>query len=128
MRKGQQLENQNRSSLSKREHDILGLLSKGLSDREIAQSLTVAYSTVKWYNRQIFNKLGVDNREQAVERAKALGILRSDERGVLKHNLPAPITPLVGRNRELEQLAPLLGDSQVRLVTLLAAGGMGKTR
>ncbi len=34
----------------------------------------------------------------------------------------------MGRKRELEELAPLLGDSQVRLVTLLATGGMGKTR
>lgn len=56
--------------LSKREQDILGLLSQGLADREIAQSLIIAYSTVKWYNRQIFNKLGVNNREQAVERSK----------------------------------------------------------
>jgi predicted ATPase/DNA-binding CsgD family transcriptional regulator len=114
--------------LSKRENDILVLLSQGLSDRQIAQSLTVAYSTVKWYNRQIFNKLGVDNREQAVERAKSLGLLGGDESVTPKHNLPASITPLVGRNRELEELAPLLGDSQVRLVTLLAPGGMGKTR
>jgi DNA-binding SARP family transcriptional activator/predicted ATPase len=43
-------------------------------------------------------------------------------------NLPAQATPCVGRSREIGQVAGLLADPAVRLVTLTGAGGMGKTR
>jgi predicted ATPase/DNA-binding XRE family transcriptional regulator len=42
-------------------------------------------------------------------------------------DLPAPPTPLIGRDRELEALPGLLVDEQVRLVTLIGPGGVGKT-
>ncbi len=42
------------------------------------------------------------------------------------HNLPLPLTPLVGRDRELAEVAGLLADG--RLVTLSGPGGCGKTR
>ncbi|HSR31205.1 MAG TPA: protein kinase [Anaerolineae bacterium] len=45
-----------------------------------------------------------------------------------RHNLPAQPTPFVGREAELTELARLLGDPDVRLLTILGAGGMGKTR
>jgi len=45
-----------------------------------------------------------------------------------RHNLPAQSTPFVGREAELTELARLLGDPEVRLLTILGAGGMGKTR
>jgi predicted ATPase/DNA-binding SARP family transcriptional activator len=45
------------------------------------------------------------------------------------HNtLPQLLTPFVGRERELAELHSLLGDPDVRLLTILAVGGMGKTR
>jgi predicted ATPase/predicted negative regulator of RcsB-dependent stress response len=47
---------------------------------------------------------------------------------VARHNLPAQTTPFVGRDDELAELARLLHHSDVRLVTVLAPGGMGKTR
>ncbi|NIP18555.1 MAG: hypothetical protein GWM87_10630, partial [Xanthomonadales bacterium] len=45
-----------------------------------------------------------------------------------RHNLPVQPTPFVGREAELAELARLLGDPDVRLLTVLGAGGMGKTR
>jgi len=45
-----------------------------------------------------------------------------------RHNLPAQITPFVGRETELAELAGLLADPAIRLVTIYGAGGMGKTR
>jgi predicted ATPase/DNA-binding SARP family transcriptional activator len=42
--------------------------------------------------------------------------------------LPAPPTPLVGRQKELAELSALLADADVRLVTLVGPGGVGKTR
>jgi len=44
------------------------------------------------------------------------------------HNLPAQTTPFIGRETELDELAHLLHDPQVRLITILGPGGMGKTR
>jgi DNA-binding SARP family transcriptional activator/predicted ATPase len=43
-------------------------------------------------------------------------------------SLPAQLTPFVGRERELAELAARLGQADVRLLTLAGAGGMGKTR
>jgi predicted ATPase len=45
-----------------------------------------------------------------------------------RHNLPAQPTPFVGREVERTELARLLADPDVRLLTILGAGGMGKTR
>jgi predicted ATPase/DNA-binding CsgD family transcriptional regulator len=116
-------------SLSKRELDVLSLLVQRLTDQEIAERLVVAYTTVKWYNRQIFNKLGVENRRQAIERALALGLFRKDHsNGAPKHNLPAQLSPFIDRVRELSELNALLQEPHTRLLTILAAGGMGKTR
>jgi predicted ATPase/DNA-binding SARP family transcriptional activator len=47
---------------------------------------------------------------------------------LVHNNLPQLLTPFIGRERELAELANLLGDLDVRLVTILAVGGMGKTR
>ena len=44
------------------------------------------------------------------------------------HSLPAHLTPFVGRERELAELAARLRQADVRLLTLVGAGGMGKTR
>jgi serine/threonine protein kinase/tetratricopeptide (TPR) repeat protein len=45
-----------------------------------------------------------------------------------KHNLPAQTTPFVGRENELTELGRILNNPSIRLITILAQGGMGKTR
>ncbi len=61
--------------LNEREKRILQRLSAGLSDQEIADELFLSLSTVKWYNRQIYSKLAVRNRTQAIALARVLGLL-----------------------------------------------------
>jgi predicted ATPase/transcriptional regulator with XRE-family HTH domain len=58
-------------------------------------------------------------------------LLSSDfihEKPALRHNLPAPVTRLIGREWAVERLRTLLGRDEVRLVTLIGPGGSGKTR
>jgi predicted ATPase/DNA-binding SARP family transcriptional activator len=45
-----------------------------------------------------------------------------------RHNLPAQVTPFVGRERELDEILARLRDPECRLLTLVGPGGMGKTR
>jgi LuxR family maltose regulon positive regulatory protein len=63
--------------LTDRELEVLQHLAGGLSNREIAQRLFISLPTVKSHARNIYGKLGVSGRKQAVARAKALGILPS---------------------------------------------------
>jgi LuxR family transcriptional regulator, maltose regulon positive regulatory protein len=59
--------------LSNREGEILKLITRGLSNKEIAQTLAIAPETVKTHVKHIFVKLGVEKRTQAVSRAQSLG-------------------------------------------------------
>jgi LuxR family maltose regulon positive regulatory protein len=61
--------------LSSREVEIMLLLSKGFSNKEIAERAFLALQTVKWHTSNIYSKLGVKNRIQAVARARARGII-----------------------------------------------------
>ena len=61
--------------LANREVDILMMVSGGLRNREIGDRLGLTEGTVKWYMQQIYDKLGVRRRPQAVLRARQLGIL-----------------------------------------------------
>jgi len=60
--------------LNEREKEILARLSTGLSDQQIADELFLSVNTVKWYNRQIYSKLGVSSRTQAIAQARALSL------------------------------------------------------
>jgi DNA-binding NarL/FixJ family response regulator len=61
--------------LSEREREVLRLLALGLSNREIAERLSLAEGTVKNYVTNILQKLGVRDRTQAAVRARELGLI-----------------------------------------------------
>jgi len=115
-------------NLTWREQDILNLLAERLSNREIAERLVLAESTVKDYVGRILGKLHVKNRRQAVERSRELGILGSavDSLPGRQPSLPSAPTPFIGRTAELEKIREEL--ARTRLLTLSGPGGMGKTR
>jgi len=61
--------------LTRREREVLIFLGKWLSDKEIAQELVISPRTVKKHTSNIYGKLDVNSRMQAVEKAKDLGLL-----------------------------------------------------
>jgi LuxR family maltose regulon positive regulatory protein len=63
--------------LSERELEVLALVAQGLTNREIASRLFLSLNTVKAHTRNIYGKLDVHSRTQAISRAGALGILPS---------------------------------------------------
>jgi LuxR family maltose regulon positive regulatory protein len=63
--------------LSPRERDILERIARGQSNKEIARNLGIAPETVKSHVKNIFLKLAVDRRAQAVSRALSLGLVRA---------------------------------------------------
>ena len=61
--------------LSCRELEILGLMAEGNSNQEIANRIFVSLSTVKTHNQNLFEKLDVKRRTQAIEKAKRLNLI-----------------------------------------------------
>jgi len=61
--------------LSKRELEVLNLLAQGHSNQEIAAALFISLSTVKTHVQNLFEKLAVKRRIQAVEKAKRLNLI-----------------------------------------------------
>jgi LuxR family maltose regulon positive regulatory protein len=61
--------------LSERELEVLALIAEGLSNREIAGQLVVSLSTVKGHTSNIYGKLAVHSRTQAIGKARMMGIL-----------------------------------------------------
>ena len=61
--------------LSERELEVLRLVADGLSNREIADALILAVGTVKAHVHNIYGKLGVQSRTQAIARAMKLDLL-----------------------------------------------------
>ncbi len=91
--------------LTLREQEVLRYIVEGLSNREIANELVITLSTVKWYVNQIYRKLGVRGRVQAIVRARELNLVipasATDGRpataeGVTSVSLPEPENPYRG--------------------------------
>ena len=61
--------------ITHREHEILGLIAEGLSNREIGERLFVSENTVKTHSSRLFDKLGVNRRVQAVLKGRELGLI-----------------------------------------------------
>jgi len=61
--------------LSKRELEILSLMAEGHSNEEIAKTIFISLSTVKTHNQNIFAKLDVKRRTQAIDKAKRLNLI-----------------------------------------------------
>jgi ATP/maltotriose-dependent transcriptional regulator MalT len=61
--------------ITPREHEILGLIAEGLSNREIGEKLFVSENTVKTHSGRLFEKLAVGRRVQAVQEARKLGLI-----------------------------------------------------
>jgi DNA-binding NarL/FixJ family response regulator len=62
------------ANLSSREREVLALIAKGATNREIAGSLFLSPHTVKDHTSALYRKLGVRNRAEAVQRAERLGL------------------------------------------------------
>jgi len=61
--------------ISKRELEVLQYMSKGLSNQEIADSLYVSLNTIKTHISNLFGKLNVDRRTQAIQKAQELNLI-----------------------------------------------------
>lgn len=61
--------------LSKREMEVLQLMATGMSNNEIAEQLFVSVATIKTHTNRIFDKMDVQRRTQAIEKAKRLRMI-----------------------------------------------------
>lgn len=64
-----------RLGISKREHEVLELMARGLSNQEIAEKMFVSVNTVKTHLSNLFLKLEVNRRTQAVQKGKELRLI-----------------------------------------------------
>jgi len=62
-------------ALTEREREVVCLAAEGLSNEQIGKKLALALGTVKWHLHNIYEKLGVRNRTQAIRRARELSVL-----------------------------------------------------
>lgn len=66
---------QEQRGISKRELEVLELMAQGLANQEIADKLFVSLNTVKTHSANIFSKLEVNRRTQAIQKAKQLSLI-----------------------------------------------------
>jgi WD40 repeat protein/serine/threonine protein kinase len=139
--------------LTPREQEILRSMIEGRSNKEIAAQLFVTVATVKWYITQIYRKLGVRSRVQAIVRARELNLITDGFRPVqedalseatfvptdtfqpenpYKGLLPfqtADYRDFFGREKLVEKLIRRLGetDDASRFLAVIGPSGSGKS-
>lgn len=111
-----------------RELEILKMMADGLSNQEIADQLFITKETVRWYNKQIYSKLGTSRRTEAIALAREMKLISDDDDKTHFNNIPITNGTFWGRQEEIAQLKEIVARPNTRLITLLAPGGMGKTR
>ena len=62
--------------LTPKEREVLELLARNLSNKEIGRALQVGETTVKWHVKNLFAKLDAGTRKQVVQRARVLGLIK----------------------------------------------------
>jgi WD40 repeat protein/serine/threonine protein kinase/energy-coupling factor transporter ATP-binding protein EcfA2 len=137
--------------LTIREQEVLIEIINGASNREIAQKLYVQVSTVKWYVNQIYRKLHVRSRVQAIIRARELNLVIDGNKHKLAEkdsvtvisNIPEPDNPykglrafqssdaddFFGRERVITRLIKRLreGNGRERFLAIVGPSGSGKS-
>ncbi len=135
--------------LTLREQEILQLIIDGCSNQEIAQRLFVTVGTVKWYVWQLYRKLRVRSRVQAIVRARELNLIVS-ETGVEPTDVEATYVPLAepenpykglrsfeaadardffGREKLVQKLVKRIGENHkaARFLAVVGPSGSGKS-
>ena len=64
-------------ALTPKEREVLELLARNLSNKEIALAMQVGEETIKWHLKNLFGKLAAGTRKQLVRRAELLGLLET---------------------------------------------------
>jgi pimeloyl-ACP methyl ester carboxylesterase/DNA-binding CsgD family transcriptional regulator len=109
--------------LRQREREILTRLSGGLSDQQIADELFLSLHTVKWYNRQIYSKLGVISRTQAITKARALGLIGANDIISAPSSRSADQPPAVQRRKVEQRISFTTSFDGTRIAFAIAGNG-----
>jgi|GEM_PF-1830362 len=123
-------------NLTPREQDVLCLMAQGLTNQQIADRLFLSKDSVRAVVRSINNKLGTPKQETSTATRQATIDIalrhnlctEAKTESNTPNNLSHETTTFIGRTQELSDLSDLLAVPSNRLISIIASGGMGKTR